>query len=118
MSETDWATVAGLATALGTLILAVATFSAVRSANLGDIGFWQGAFRNPEDPRYSPARKAIEDREPWTVELLYGDHEGGQRAISRFTMLPLTTGDPDADPEGGWLASQSRHWNVDRPDPR
>ena len=28
MSETDWATVAGLATVLGTLILAVATFSA------------------------------------------------------------------------------------------
>jgi hypothetical protein len=34
VSETDWATVANLATALGTLILAVATFSAVRSANL------------------------------------------------------------------------------------
>jgi hypothetical protein len=30
----NWATVADLATALGTLILAVATFSAVRSANL------------------------------------------------------------------------------------
>lgn len=222
MSETDWATVAGLATALGTLILAVATFSAVRSANLmarvaqqsllvglrpvlmmsrredpeqkvnfgdkkwvripgggavgavgdedggpvylavglrnagsgiavlhgwrfypewrrseqhapleeferqnrdlyipvGDIGFWQGAFRDPEDARYSPARKAIEAREPWTVELLYGDHEGGQRAITRFTMLPLGTENPAADPGGGWLASQSRHWNVDRPDPR
>jgi hypothetical protein len=34
VSATDWATVANLATALGTLILAVATFSAVRSANL------------------------------------------------------------------------------------
>ena len=34
MSETDWATVASLATALDTLILAVAAFSAVRSANL------------------------------------------------------------------------------------
>ncbi len=30
MSATDWATIANLATALGTLILAVATFSAVR----------------------------------------------------------------------------------------
>ena len=34
MSDADWATVASLATALGTVILAVATFSAVRSANL------------------------------------------------------------------------------------
>ena len=34
MSAADWATVANLATALGTLVLAVATFSAVRSANL------------------------------------------------------------------------------------
>jgi hypothetical protein len=34
VSASDWATIASLATALGTLILAVATFSAVRSANL------------------------------------------------------------------------------------
>lgn len=34
MSASDWATIANLATALGTLVLAVATFSAVRSANL------------------------------------------------------------------------------------
>src|SRR5215469_6880142 len=34
MSATAWSTVASLATALGTLILAVATFSAVRSSNL------------------------------------------------------------------------------------
>jgi hypothetical protein len=234
VSASDWATIANLATALGTLVLAVATFSAVRSANLsarvaqksllvglrpvlmtsrrddptqkvnfgdkkwvkipgggavgevggggdgtmgtdeavylaialrnagsgiavlhgwrfypdwhrddqhapleeferqtrdlyipvGDIGFWQGAFRNPEDPRYGPARKVIEARQPWTVDLLYGDHEGGQRAVTRFTMLPLSM-HPDADPPGGsaevvtgWFASQSRHWNIDRPDPR
>ena len=34
MGATAWSTIASLATALGTLILAVATFSAVRSANL------------------------------------------------------------------------------------
>lgn len=103
---------------------------------VGDIGFWQGAFRDPADPRYEPARKVIEARQPWTVELLYGDHEGGQRCITRFTMLPRERHDqpaaPEADPasdagadpatgpatEKGWFASQSRHWNIDRPDPR
>jgi hypothetical protein len=86
----------------------------------GDIGFWQGTFRDPGDPRYEQARKVIEARQPWTVELLYGDHEGGQRCVTRFTMLPRTAKDPDADPaaELGWFASQSRHWNIDRPDPR
>ena len=93
---------------------------------VGDIGFWQGAFRDPGDPRYA-ARKVIEDHEPWTVELLYGDHEGGQRCVTRFTMFPpghMAAGPdaspdrPDASPDRRWFASQSRHWNIDRPDPR
>jgi hypothetical protein len=224
MSATTWATVADLATALGTLILAVATFSAVRSSNLmariaqeqflvqlrpvlttsrredptlkvnfgdakwvkipgggavaevapgegttgpdtpvvylaialrnagngiavlhgwrfypeaqrgldhapldefqrqnrdlyipvGDVGFWQGAFRDPARDGYDEARKVIEASQPWSVELLYGDHEGGQRVISRFTVLPV--GHPDSELQ--WLATASRHWNIDRPDPR
>jgi hypothetical protein len=87
---------------------------------VGDIGFWQGTFRDPGDPRYERARQVIEARQPWTVELLYGDHEGGQRCVTRFTMLPRASKDPDADPaaELGWFASQSRHWNIDRLDPR
>jgi hypothetical protein len=76
----------------------------------GDIGFWQGAFRDPTEPQYTEARQAILDREPITIELLYGDHEGGQRAISRFSLTPMG--------ESGWLAAVSRHWNLDRPDPR
>jgi len=51
------------------------------------------------------------------VELLYGDHEGGQRAVTRFTMLPINAKEGTAAEEG-WFASQSRHWNIDRPDPR
>jgi len=87
---------------------------------VGDIGFWQGTFRDPGDPRYQQAREVVEGRQPWTVELLYGDHEGGQRCVTRFTMLPRAAKDPGADPaaELGWFASQSRHWNIDRPDPR
>jgi hypothetical protein len=76
----------------------------------GDIGFWQAAFRDENDPQYKAARHAVETRQPWTVELLYGDHEGGQRVITRFTALPRES--------GGWVASSSRHWNIDRPDPR
>ena len=58
---------------------------------VGDVGFWQGAFRDTEQAGYEEARKVIEAREPWTVELLYGDHEGGQRVVSRFTVLPIRT---------------------------
>jgi len=89
---------------------------------VGDVGFWQGAYRDTAQPGYDEARKVIEAREPWTVELLYGDHEGGQRVVSRFTMLPIR--DQDAAQASGpateprWLATASRHWNIDRPDPR
>ena len=76
----------------------------------GDVGFWQGAFRDPADPQHSGAKKAVEARQPMTIDLLYGDHEGGQRVETRFTLLPRG---PDQ-----WIASASRHHNVDRPDPR
>jgi hypothetical protein len=93
---------------------------------VGDIGFWQGAFRDATDPRYEVARKTIEARQPWTVELLYGDHEGGQRCVSRFTILPrehessVDPAEPATKPEvkKSWAATLSRHWNIDRPDPR
>ena len=56
------------------------------------------------------------------MELLYGDHEGGQRVVSRFTVFPVGILDqsPDAQrtQELRWLTTASRHWNIDRPDPR
>ena len=118
---TDWATISALATAGGTLVLAVATFSSVRSgyqaaraterallASIrpvlmtsrlqdeaqkvgfmddhwvrveggraeaevtaeaiyvpgGDVGFWQGALRDPDDPLFAQARDAIDARQP------------------------------------------------------
>lgn len=76
----------------------------------GDIGFWQGAFRDHDESLFDPAHACVTNRTPMTIDLLYGDHEGGQRVISRFSMQP--TGD------GSWLASVSRHWNIDRVDPR
>jgi hypothetical protein len=94
---------------------------------VGDVGFWQGAFRDAAAAGYEQARAAIEARQPWSVELLYADHEGGQRAITRFLALPVEhqaasqPGDHQGQPAAakpGWLASTSRHWSLDRPDGR
>jgi hypothetical protein len=75
-----------------------------------DRGYWQGALRDPSDPTFDTVREAIKDRRPFTVELLYGDYEGGQRMISRFGITPAG--------EDRWLTLSSRHWNLDRPEPR
>jgi hypothetical protein len=75
-----------------------------------DLGFWQGALRDPTEPVFAEARKAIETRQPMAVDLLYGDHEGGQRTISRFSITPAS--------DGSWLATVSRHWNLDGAGPR
>jgi hypothetical protein len=76
----------------------------------GDVGFWQGALRDPADPMYAQITRAVEERRRIVVDLLYGDVEGGQRVISRFSLLPAG--------ESAWLASVARHWNLDHPDPR
>jgi hypothetical protein len=82
-----------------------------------DVGFWQAAFRDPADPGYGDAVGAIRAQDVLTIDVLYGDHEGGQRAISRFMLRrPELPQRQDQDPP--WLASVIRHWNVDRPDPR
>jgi hypothetical protein len=76
----------------------------------GDTGFWQGALRDPNEPIFGIARDACNKRQSVTIDLLYGDHEGGQRMISRFGLTPI--------PNGSWLAIVGRHWNLDRHDPR
>jgi hypothetical protein len=76
----------------------------------GDVGFWQGALRDPDEAIYGQIRSVIEARQRFTVDVLYGDHEGGQRTISRFAFTPWE--------DGSWLSSVGRHWNIDRPDPR
>lgn len=52
----------------------------------------------------------LAEREPFTIDLLYGDQEGGQRTVSRFTVLPAG--------DGAWYSQVAKHWNLDRPDPR
>ena len=77
---------------------------------VGDIGFWQGAFRDPKAPEFAEAASAITHRRPVMIDLLYGDNEGGQRTITRFSMEPRS--------DDGWLVTAGRIWNVDRDDPR
>jgi hypothetical protein len=79
----------------------------------GDVGFWQGAFRDPASDGYRAARRAVEAPQRMSIDILYGDFEGGQRVISRFLLTPR-----EGDDGLRWLAAVGRHWNVDRPDPR
>ena len=189
MAQADWATVASLATALGTLVLAIATFASVRSANraaraaehafavgmrpilsasrladvdikmgwvddhrahvgggralmeladenlylamslrnvgsgvaviqawnvelewnvevtgyqpletfrrqgrdlyisTNDVGFWQAAIRDPNDPDYRWLREAVEARTLFSIELMYSDHQGGQRLSAQSCSI-------------------------------
>ena len=79
----------------------------------GDVGFWQGSFRDPRSDGYLDARRAIEAQQRIGVDVLYGDFEGGQRVISRFMLTARETDDGVR-----WYAAVGRHWNVDRPEPR
>lgn len=77
----------------------------------GDIGMWQGALRNPDDPKRIQIADAIEQRRPLIVELLYSDLVGRERTISRFSVSPVPAND-------AWLVGLSRHWFLDWDGPR
>jgi hypothetical protein len=82
----------------------------------GDISFWQAALRDQQDPLYALVREAIIERSAISVDILYGDHEGGQRTITRFSLTPRShTRD---DEPWLWVCATARHWNLDRADPR
>jgi hypothetical protein len=86
---------------------------------VNDTGFWQAAYRSADDPDYADLLEAVKNRTPMSLDLLYGDHEGGQRVITRFSVYPRGEETvTSADGDGQWTASAVRHWNVDRPDPR
>jgi hypothetical protein len=77
----------------------------------GDTGFWQAAIRDPDDPLRAELTGALDRHERFILDLLYGDYEGGQRTITRFTFSWHTGAE-------AWLVGTSRHWNIDRDDPR
>jgi len=75
----------------------------------GDVGFWQGALRDPATAQFKAVAAAVEAGDPVMLSILYGDWEGGQRVISQFALRR---------PNDRWLTTTGRHFNVDRPDPR
>ena len=80
----------------------------------GDIGMWQGALRDRNDPAYHAVAEAIDNQQGVSVELLYSDQVGNQRTITRFGLFPYPV-------EGGsieWFAAVNRHWYLDRAGPR
>jgi hypothetical protein len=77
----------------------------------GDTGFWQGAVRDQSDPDHAALKEAIGSRSRIVVDVLYSDHEGGQRQIARFSIVD----DPSRE---GERALVLRYWNVDRASPR
>jgi hypothetical protein len=75
----------------------------------GGSGYWEAAIRDADDSMRSVAEKALANREPFRIDLLYGDQQGVERSVSRFLIVPA---------ENFWYGQAIRHWNLDRPDPR
>jgi hypothetical protein len=76
----------------------------------GDLGFWQGVFRDPTEPAYDDYAAAAKGREEVTIDLLYTDMHGGQRTITRFALMPAG--------EDRWMSAVGRHWPIDGINPR
>ena len=52
----------------------------------GDIGFWQGALRDPAAAVFKRVGAVIETTQPLMVSVVYGDFAGGQRVISQCAL--------------------------------
>ena len=77
----------------------------------GGDGFWQGALRDDTDKQHGALCAAAENGHRIMIDLLYGDHEGGQRAIARFSLIV-------ADDGNARFVNVLRYWNLDYEDPR
>jgi hypothetical protein len=75
----------------------------------GDQGFWQGAIRDCDDTLRNELLDLIKEPRRFTVDLMYGDQEGGQRVVTRFSFMPSPS---------GYMFTTVRHWYLDRQGPR
>ena len=70
----------------------------------GRMGPWQAALRDPAASLYAAVTEALDTAGRITVDVLYGDHEGGQPAITRLVMLSVQ--------DGARRCDATRHWNL------
>jgi hypothetical protein len=86
----------------------------------GDVAFWQGALRDDTDALQKSIAAAVADGAV-TVDLLYLDHEGGQRTVSRFSLIRRESGPTngaDGESDGGgrrddWWVSLAMHRDLE-----
>jgi hypothetical protein len=67
-----------------------------------DTGFWQAALRDPTDELYRASVDAQRTRGRVIVDILYGDLEDSQPAITRFVLLPGR--------DSTWRCDATHHW--------
>jgi hypothetical protein len=79
-----------------------------------DVSFWQAAYRPGDGRDARDVRNVLAAEGNLMIDLLYSDHEGAQRTVTRFLVSPY--GEPPE--ERRYLCSVTRHWSLDRPDPR
>jgi hypothetical protein len=53
----------------------------------GDAGYWQAALRDASSELYVAMEDAIRTARRVTIDLHYGDHEGGQPTVTCFVPL-------------------------------
>lgn len=68
----------------------------------GDTGFWQAALRDPTERLYTANLEAHRTRGRVTVDILYGDLDDGQPAVTRFVLLPSR--------DSTWHCDATHHW--------
>jgi hypothetical protein len=123
VTAADWATAASLATALGTLVLAVATFSAVRSGNRTARAAELSLLTSLR-PLLTPSR-----RSDAVLKVNFGDDKWlrvpGSSGVAEMgggngPSAGGTTAGPRlaaSEDHPVWMLTVVRHWNIDRPDP-
>jgi hypothetical protein len=79
-----------------------------------DLSFWQAAIRTRDDPDRARVEAGLASHDLLLIDLLYGDQEGAQRMISRFSIARY----PGTDHETEWFPAVVNHWYLDRHGPR
>jgi hypothetical protein len=71
----------------------------------GDVAFWQGALRDSSEEIHGSISESVRDG-ALTLDLLYLDHQGGQRTIGRFAIVRREA-EAEGDEEGWWVSLSS-----------